>query len=84
MHMSNCSGDVFSEPKLLFKPFIYSLIELIEKLLIEVYVQSILLAVNESAPKSETLCSFPHIILLSLWYLYLETVSSMHLVPDTV
>lgn len=63
MRMSNCSCDVFSEPKLLFKPFIYSLIE---KLLIEVYVQSILLAVNESALKSETLCSFPCLILLSL------------------
>lgn len=62
MPRSNCSCDEFSGPKLLFKPFTYSLIEE----LIAVYVQSILLDVNESTPKPETLHSFPFLLLVSL------------------
>lgn len=55
MHMSNCSCNAFPEPKLLLEQFIYSLIE---KLLIEVFMQSVLLDVNESTSKPETLHLF--------------------------
>lgn len=44
MHMGHYSCDTFSEPKLPFEPFI--------TWKIEDYVQSILLDINESAPKA--------------------------------
>lgn len=52
MHMGHYSCDTFSEPKLPFEPFI--------TWKIEDYVQSILLDINESAPKAETHCIHFH------------------------
>lgn len=82
MPMSNYCCDVFSELKLLFKPFIDSLIEK----LIEVYVQSILLDVNESTAKPENTAfistSFTCIFIIPVPLAAVPCI--IHVVSDTV
>lgn len=72
MHMGHYSCDTFSEPKLLFEPFI--------TWKIEDYVQSIFLDINESAPKAETHCISISFIVPMAW----NAVSSICKVLDTI